>query len=116
RLAEIGALGVERRARARGLTLMMNSLLMRWALFYRRLDDLLLTVHPKSADLYRTLYLCEPLGGERRYEKLRGAPAVLLRMDLRGWIARLRGAFDSDRPQRQEHRALNFYRFLLLDF
>jgi UDP:flavonoid glycosyltransferase YjiC (YdhE family) len=116
RLAEIGALAVENSARARGLTLMMNSLLMRWALFYRRLDDLLLTVHPKSADLYRTLYLCEPLGGERRYEKLRGAPAVLLRMDLRGWIARLRGAFDSDWPQRQEHRALNFYRFLLLDF
>jgi UDP:flavonoid glycosyltransferase YjiC (YdhE family) len=116
RVAEIGALAVKSGVRGQGLTVMMNSLLMRWALFHRRLDDLLITVHPKSADLYRTLYLFEPLGGERMYGKLKGAPAVLLRMDLRGWISRLRAAYDSVGATELERRsAVNLYRFLLFD-
>lgn len=116
RIAEIGALAVQNGARGRGFTLMLNSLMFRWALFYRRVDDLLCTVHPKSADLYRTLYLFEPLGGERTYATLKNAPALLLRLDLRGWIARLRAAFDSSFPGVSGlEGALNLYRFLLLD-
>ena len=116
RIAEIGALAVQNGARGRGLTLMLNSLMIRWALFYRRIDDLLITVHPKSADLYRTLYLFELLGGERMYERLKNAPALLLRLDLRGWIARLRAVYDRTALGASGlGSSANLYRFLLLD-
>jgi UDP:flavonoid glycosyltransferase YjiC (YdhE family) len=114
RVSEIGALAVRSGERGHGLTLWMNSLLLRWGLFYRRLDDLLIAVHPRSAPQYQRLYLFEPLGEERPYGKLRNAPAVLLRLDLRSLIPRLRGTYDLT-ARRGGDRILNFYRFLLID-
>ena len=93
RFAEVSALAVGTESRRKGLALMMDTLMFRWAYFYRGVDDLVIAVHPKAEDFYRSVLLFEPLGGLRAYATLKDAPAVALKLDLQTMVSRYRALY-----------------------
>jgi hypothetical protein len=68
-------------------------------------DDLVITVNPRHAAYYRRVMLFESLGEERAYDKVGGAPAVLLRLDLLTQRERYRARYGHLQGER------NLYRF-----
>lgn len=67
--------------------------------------DFVITVNPNHAAFYRKGMLFEQVGGERSYEKVSGAPAVLLRLDLVAAQTVYKEQFDQISEER------NLYRF-----
>ncbi len=74
-------------------------------------DDIVVAVNPRHRAFYRRLMCFEPFGDRRSYLSVGGAPAVLLRLDLRrfrpGHVTsrRVRVAFDSTLRQRLDNSA-----------
>ncbi|GMV83181.1 MAG: hypothetical protein AMXMBFR7_43650 [Planctomycetota bacterium] len=56
-------------------------------------DDFLITVNPRHAPFYIRKLLFERIGPDRAYEKVNGAPATPLRLDLRTARERYRAAY-----------------------
>ena len=113
-LAEVGALAVAPSFRRKGVTLMMFNLMIRWA-YFRGVEDLVITVHPRSAAFYRTLLLFERIGDVRVYASLRDAPAVALRLDLTTTFARYARTYGSSVTRLDSNDRLNLHRFFHLD-
>lgn len=55
--------------------------------------DLIIAVNPRHADFYHKKLLFEVLAGPRNFEKVNGAPAVLMRLDLEQAPARFAATF-----------------------
>ncbi len=82
-LAEAGMLADRRGLLGRGIREQLR--LMRplfWKAIQRGVDDLLITVNPKHVAFYERMLCFEVVGPRRVYSAVRGAPAVLLRLDL----------------------------------
>lgn len=58
--------------------------------------DLIIAVNPRHVEFYRRKLLFEVLAGPRSFEKVNGAPAVLMRLDLERAPARYLAAFGAD--------------------
>ena len=71
--------------------------------------DFIITVNPHHVAYYRRALLFGVRGGEKTYEKVSGAPAVLLGLDLRGAETTYRERFDHLPGEK------NFYRFFKAD-
>jgi hypothetical protein len=103
RPAEIVSLGVDEEA-ARGSQVLMKLFNFAYlvARKIRRATDFVITVNPRHVAFYRRKVLFAEAGPERSYEKVGGAPAVLLSIPL-------------DTPDRlaEEVRARTIYRFWL---
>jgi hypothetical protein len=67
--------------------------------------DFLITVNPRHTRFYRRTLLMEPQGPERSYDKVAGAPAVLLGLDLTTAEDRFCGHYGD--------RAGSFFRFFV---
>ena len=52
------------------------------AFFLQNATDFIITVNPRHVAFYEKYLLFERMGQERSYDKVNGAPAVLLRLDL----------------------------------
>ena len=117
RLAEVGALAVDRPWRGATLTLMRP--LVQLVGIYARdvggMDDLCIAVHPRHAPFYVRGFGFTRFGVEKAYGAVKGAPAVGLRLDLHrppvagalsgvlfrpNEIARIRAALDVDLRRR----------------
>lgn len=112
RFAEVSALAVETESRRKGLALMMYNLMFRWAYFHRGVDDLVIAVHPKAEDFYRSVLLFDRIGGLRAYESLKDAPAVALRLDLQNLVPRYRALYGRRKVEPGSAKAIqNLYHF-----
>jgi hypothetical protein len=117
RLAEVGALAVDRRWRGAALGLMrpLVQLLGVYARDVGGVDELCIAVHPRHAPFYERNFGFTRFGAEKAYGAVRGAPAVGLRLDLHrppvagalsgvlfrpNEIARIRAAIDVDLRRR----------------
>jgi hypothetical protein len=117
RLAEVGALAVDRPWR--GATLALMRPLVQLVGIYARdvggMDDLCIAVHPRHASFYVRGFGFTRFGVEKAYGAVKGAPAVGLRLDLHrppvagalsgvlfrpNEIARIRAALDVDLRRR----------------
>jgi len=65
-----------------------------------RLDDCLVTVHPKHSLFYRSLFFMEQIGGEKQYASVKGNRAVLLRADLLAFSNRCRTVYANTVPEK----------------
>ena len=82
-LSEVGMLADRRWQLSQSVSLLMEMMkCMFWAAKEGGLSDLLITVNPKHKKFYKRFLCFEEYGGEKRYGAVRGAPAVLLRLDL----------------------------------
>jgi hypothetical protein len=118
RLAEVGALAVDRPWRGAALALMrpLIQLLGIYARDVGGVDELCIAVHPRHAPFYERGFGFTRFGGvEKAYGAVKGAPAVGLRLDLHrppvadalssvlfqpNEIARIRAALDVDLRRR----------------
>lgn len=81
--AEVGALCVARGKRGAGIAFLLYKMMYLTATRLLRVDDLVIAVHPKVADLYMATLLFETIGPVRSYPSLeRSALAQALRLDL----------------------------------
>jgi hypothetical protein len=101
RVGEVSALATAAECRRAGVSVLLHlmRMLVTYAVKVVSLDDLCITVNPRHVEFYHTCLKFEPLGGERAYDKVNGAPAVALRLDLdvaRGVEAAVRRGEDTD--------------------
>ncbi len=83
RLAEIVSLGVcPHAARGSEILVRLFDFVYVLALKVRGATDFINTVNPRHAGFYRRTLLFRKVGDVREYDKVGGAPAVLLRLDL----------------------------------
>lgn len=95
RLAEVSALALDPRYRAVGVAIVMRlvRMLVLYAAQVEGLDELCIAVNPRHVDFYRRLLQFQVFGDVKSYQKVNGAPAVALRLELalpRAIIADLR--------------------------
>lgn len=60
----------------------LSNLVLIFARRVRHFTDLVIEVNPRHAIWYRRMLYFQPFGGERPCHRVKGAPAVLLRLDL----------------------------------
>jgi hypothetical protein len=82
--AEVSALAIATEHRALGLAVLVRlvRMLVLYAAEFARLDALCIAVNPRHVDFYRRAFEFTVFGQLREYEKVNGAPAVALRVDL----------------------------------
>jgi ribosomal protein S18 acetylase RimI-like enzyme len=97
-VGEVSALATDRACRRAGLEVVVR--LMRALVIYAaelaRLDDLCIAVNPRHVDFYQRYLRFQRLGALRAYRKVKGAPAVALRLDL-DFVRRLTRAVQAGR-------------------
>lgn len=81
RLGEISAFAIAREFRGKGGALMFEMIRMMWlhSLIHHRLDQFVIAVNPEREDIYRSLYLFQPIPGVWRvgkYAFASQAPAI----------------------------------------
>jgi hypothetical protein len=103
RIAEVVSLGIAEEAQAGSLVLVK---LFNFAYFIARgirsSTDFVITVNPRHVRFYERLMLFAEAGPERGYDKVGGAPAVLLRLDFDV-------AEEQRRPERTEGHPRSIY-------
>lgn len=90
RLAEVTRLAMApEQAGGKTLLLHLFSAIFVFARRVRRFDDFVIEVNPRHAPFYQRLLGFEPLGPERPCPRVKGAPALLLRLDLQRFDERV---------------------------
>jgi hypothetical protein len=85
RIAELSAFAIahDYRPAGVGITIRLGRLLVLYAAQVQSLDDLWITVNPRHVEFYRGLFpQARRVGRVKRYQKVNGAPAVALHLDL----------------------------------
>ena len=80
KISEIGTLATKKNFRWQNLFMYICQV-MYWYSNYKKVDDLCITVNPKHAEFYKTIFLFEEFGAAKEHPKV-GAPAVLLRLNM----------------------------------
>ena len=102
KLAEVSSLAVDSRFRLlliddeghrRGLFWLLHQAVL-YCAHRRGIDHLCITVNPRHARFYRSLYFFESFGEVKPYDKVRGAPAVAMHLDLRSLPEKLAEAVE----------------------
>ncbi|PCJ59952.1 MAG: hypothetical protein COA79_09100 [Planctomycetota bacterium] len=84
KVAEIISLGIQKRARyAQKILIKLFNFAYLAARGLHSVTDLIITVNPKHEPFYKRKLLFDMLGGNKCYEKVGGAEAVLLKLDLK---------------------------------
>ncbi|MBI6919178.1 GNAT family N-acetyltransferase [Pseudomonas monteilii] len=82
RLAEVGTLAVCSHYKGKGVPLMLYNAMFRWAMDHRRVNSLLIAVHPRAASFYRNVLFFSPIGPVQTYTKLNKALSLPLALNL----------------------------------
>ncbi|MFZ5426144.1 MAG: N-acyl amino acid synthase FeeM domain-containing protein [Thermodesulfobacteriota bacterium] len=80
KVVEIGSLATQRHRRWQNLMMFLAKAVFRYAMATGA-DDLCIMVNPKHVRFYGSIFLFQPFGEERHYQKV-DAPAVALRVDM----------------------------------
>ncbi|MEN8211260.1 MAG: hypothetical protein ABFR31_06040, partial [Thermodesulfobacteriota bacterium] len=85
-IGEVGCLATHPECRDGSHNLLMygKKIMLKYAMEYFKLDDLVVTVHPKHAELYKEAMMFDNLGesGIKSYPQVNSNPAVALRLNL----------------------------------
>lgn len=109
RCAEVGSLAVSRRYRNGGLSMMLYSMLYRWARFHRDIDDLLISVHPSAEDLYCNVLHFQPLGEAKEHKTTFNTRSTPLYLNLNDVYLKKENHYDSVYLSKCPHK--NLYAF-----
>ncbi len=82
KIAEVSGLAVDTNYRYERVFMYLNQFLVAFALFVG-VTDLVITVNPKHVNFYNNILFFKPMGPERRYSKVKGAPAVPMHLNLK---------------------------------
>ena len=84
RLSEVTALATAAESRRAGVTVLLHLMraMVTYAMHVGGTHDLCITVNPRHVEFYRKCLRFAAIGPERSYDKVNGAPAVLLRLNL----------------------------------
>ncbi len=94
KIAEIGSLVTRLDRRGQNIIMFLAKAIFQYAMITST-DDLCIAVNPKHVNFYRSIFLFEPLGEQRFYNKV-GAPAVALRADMRRIGSALRDTYGQE--------------------
>ena len=104
-LAEVGSLASAQSYRNSDQNVPMhgNKIMYTYASQYLGVDDLVIAVNPKHRHFYEHILLFEQIGEERRYEFVKGAPAVAMRLDLITMKKRYMAVYGNKEMDRDMH-------------
>ena len=116
-IGEVGCLATHPEFRDGSQNILMhgNKIMLKYAMEYLKLDDLVITVNPKHALVYKEVLLFEEIGeGEiKAHPKVNGNPAVALRLNLHEVEAKCRHFYQNNPLEKNLHHFLlfskNFY-------
>jgi len=91
KVVELGSLATTRHRCWQNLMIFLSKAVFQYALSTGA-DDLCIMVNPKHVRFYNSIFLFQPFGEERHYDKV-DAPAVALRVDMHGIEPALRSAY-----------------------
>jgi hypothetical protein len=100
RISEVSALAIDEQHKTAGVPILTRLILLLvvHAKEIRKQDDICIAVNPRHVRFYRRLFPgAAEFGQLKSYGKVNGAPAVLLRLDLRVWPAAEEGCGDLGR-------------------
>jgi len=111
-IGEVGCLATHPEFRDGSQNILMhgNKILLKYAMEYLKLDDLVITVHPKHALLYKKVLMFDEIGeGEiKPHPKVNSNPAIALRLNLHEVEAKCRYFY------RNNSQETNLYHFLFV--
>jgi len=86
KIGEVGCLAThpDHRNGSQNILMHGNKIMLKYAMEHLELDDLVITVHPKHALVYKEVLMFEEIesGVVRTYPKVNNNPAIALRLDL----------------------------------
>lgn len=108
KVAEIISLGIQKKARyAQKILIKLFNFAYLAARGLHSVTDLIITVNPKHVPFYSRKLLFDRLGGNKCYEKVGGAEAVLLKLDLKN----IEKTVDKARLEKTSKKAIYQYFF-----
>lgn len=109
-VGEVGCLATHPEFRDGSQNILMhgNKIMLKYAMEYLKLDDLVITVNPKHALVYKEILLFEEIGqGEiKAHPKVNGNPAVALRLNLHEVEAKCRHFYQNNPLESNLHHFL----------
>jgi GNAT superfamily N-acetyltransferase len=81
-LAEVSALAMDPEYQSSGVAILLRLIRMLVIYAAQTVSDLCITVNPHHAAFYRKALHFQDIGGLKQYGKVKGAPAIALRLDL----------------------------------
>lgn len=110
RIGEVGCLATHPEFRDGSQNILMhgNKIMLKYAMEYLHLDDLVITVHPKHALIYKEVLMFEEIGqGEiKAYPKVNNNPAIALRLNLHDVEEKYRHFYQDNSPETNLHHFL----------
>lgn len=110
KIGEVGCLATHPDVRDGSQNTLMhgNKILFKYAMDHLQLDDLVITVNPKHAPIYKQLLLFDDLGNGKvkAYPKVNKNPAVALRINLRQVKEVFRQCYGNNTPETNLHHFL----------
>ena len=107
KIGEVGCLATHPEFRDGSQNILMhgNKIMLKYAMDYLKLDDLVITVHPKHALVYKKVLLFDELGqGQiKPHPKVNNTPAVALRLNLQEVQAKCRHCYQNNSPETNLH-------------
>lgn len=79
KFAEVGSFAIESEYQHHGITLLLYKAVFLYICLHRNIQSILIAVHPRVSDFYRSLFKFEKIGDEQKYSTLNNAKSVPLK-------------------------------------
>ena len=110
RIGEVGCLATHPEFRDGSQNILMhgNKIMLKYAMEYLKLDDLVITVHPKHALMYKEVLMFDEIGeGEiKPHPKVNSNPAIALRLNLHEAEAKCKHFYQNNSLETNLHHFL----------
>lgn len=107
RIGEVGCFATHPECRDGSQNIVMhgNKIMLKYAMEYLKLDDLVITVHPKHALIYKEVLLFDEIGQGKikAHPKVNNNPAVALRLNLHEVQDKFRHFYQNNSPETNLH-------------
>ncbi|WP_022665862.1 N-acyl amino acid synthase FeeM domain-containing protein [Desulfospira joergensenii] len=107
RIGEVGCLATdpEYRDGSQNIPMYGNKIMLKYAMDYLKLDDLVITVHPKHALVYKKTLMFDEIGPGKikAHPKVNNNPAVALRLNLHEAEAKVHHFYGNNPPETNLH-------------
>lgn len=109
-IGEVGCLATHPGSRSGSQNIPMhgNKIVLKYAMEHLDLDDLVITVHPKHAVVYKDILLFDEIGGGqiKAYPKVNSNPAIALRLNLHEAKAKFKHVYQNNPIETDLHHFL----------
>jgi len=119
-IGEVGCLAThpEFRDGSQNIPMHGNKIMLNYAMEYLKLDDLVITVHPRHAVVYKEVLMFDEIGKGtiKSHPKVNGNPAVALRLNLNEVEAKCRHSYQNNSLDTNLHHFLFVKQSRILQF